>query len=83
MNESGDVITVKGKDGCLVEGVVVEVKLTDSSKKKVLVSPEESATTDVNSEARFTFTGIKKGKAKVTFTVDGLEEKEKITVKVK
>ncbi len=84
VNESGDVVvTVNGKDDCLAEGVTVDVKLTDSGKKKVSVSPEEGAVTDANGEAKFTFTGIKKGKAKVTFNVEDLDDKEKITVKVK
>ncbi|TVM04245.1 MAG: hypothetical protein CV087_00985 [Candidatus Brocadia sp. WS118] len=60
-----------------------DIQLTDSGKKKVSVSPEEGAVTDANGEVKFTFTGIKKGETKATFTVNGLEDKEKITVKVK
>lgn len=81
VDKSKDVtVTVKGEDGCLVEGATVNVKIDKSGRKKVSVS-EESVNTNENGEAKFTFTGIKKGKAKVTFSVDSLEKK--IAVKVK
>ena len=74
------VVTVKGAGDCLAEGATVKVKVDKSGAKKVSVS-EESVSTDENGEATFTLTGVKKGKAKITFSVNSLEEK--ITVKVK
>ena len=73
-------VTVKGKDGCAAEGVIVRAKLDKASKKKISVSPEEE-TTDADGTAIFTVTGIKKGNAKVPFTASGLTKK--INVKVK
>ena len=74
------VVTVKGDGDCLAEGATVNVKIDKSGTKKVSVS-EESVNTDENGEAAFTITGIKKGKAKITFSVNSLEKK--VTVKVK
>jgi len=71
---------VKGEGDCLAEGATVNVKIDKSGTKKVSVS-EESVNTDENGEAAFTITGIKKGKAKITFSVNSLEKK--VTVKVK
>ena len=86
VNQSSEVtVTVKGEDDCLSEGVKVNAKISKSGKEKVSVSPE-SITTDGNGEAIFTFTGVRKGKAKATFNAEGVEdldEKVKILIKIK
>ena len=86
VTQSGEVtVTVKGEDDCLSEGVKVNAKISKSGKEKVSVSPE-SITTDGNGDAIFTFTGVRKGKAKATFNAEGVEdldEKVKILIKIK
>ena len=73
-------VTVTGKKDCAAEGVTVRAKLDKAGKKKISVSTEEE-TTNADGKATFTFTSIKKGNAKVSFTANGLVKK--ITVKVK
>jgi hypothetical protein len=73
-------VTVAGSNGCLVEGDIVEAKIDEFGRKRVLVSPE-IATTDANGEARFKIKARKtKGNATVSFVCEELEET--ITVKV-
>jgi len=82
LKKSTDVtVEVKGKDGCPVEGVTVDITISKSDQKKISVSPEEGAQTDSDGKALFTFTGVKKGTVKAVVTAEDLEKK--ITVKVK
>lgn len=79
--KSGEVtVTVKGKDGCAVEGEAITVELNKKSKKNIHVS-SESEVTDENGEAVFTVTAKKKGNATITFKANGLSTKLKVIVR--
>ena len=73
-------IRVKGKDNCPIVGEEVKVALSKTGKKVVSVWPQKDAITDYQGRSWFTFSGKKKGKIRVTFTMDNL--KKKITVQV-
>lgn len=61
-------VTVKGEDGCAVEGELVTAQLSAAHKKLVEILPTERAT-DGNGEATFTVTATgKAGNAAVKFT---------------
>jgi len=64
-------VTVKGKDGCAVEGELVTAQISAAHKKRVEVLPTEQAT-DANGNATFTITATNKaGNAVVKFTCSG------------
>jgi len=71
-------ISISCDDGSFVEGEQVTWKIK-SGKKKISVTPN-SATTDVNGQAAFTITGVKKGKAIVEFKSVDLKVKVKVKI---
>ena len=83
-NGNGNVVvTVKGADGCLVEGVKVTATINASDKQIIAVSPG-SLETDANGQAVFTITAKnKKGAAVVKFKASGLGKSATARVKVR
>ena len=78
-NNGNVTITVKGRDDCLVEGVMVTAK----GKQLVGVSPG-SQETDANGQAVFTINAKdKKGTAVLKFKASGLNEVATVQVKVR
>ena len=82
-NNGNVTITVKGRDDCLVEGVMVTAKIKGKGKQLVGVSPD-SQETDANGQAVFTTNAKdKKGTAVLKFKASGLNEVATVQVKVR
>lgn len=82
-NNDNVTITVKGRDDCLVEGVMVTAKIKGKGKQLVGVSPG-SQETDANGQAVFTINAKdKKGVTALKFKASGLNEVATVQVKVR
>ncbi|MCR4293570.1 MAG: Reeler domain-containing protein [Candidatus Kuenenia sp.] len=73
------VVTVKGENDCVAEGI--SVKATIKKGKKRISLSRETGTTDEIGQIAFTITAKKKtGKATVVFKADGIKSKLKVTI---
>ncbi len=73
-----EMITITCEDGNPVEGEPVTWKIKRGAEN-IAISPENT-TTDMNGQALFTITGVKKGKAKIEFQSGDLKVKVKVKV---
>mgnify|MGYP001592321934 FL=1 len=66
-------VTVKGKDDCPVESATVIATISETGKKRIIISPT-SIKTDINGHVTFIITAVKKGRAKVKFKTNSLSK---------